>query len=222
MTVERNPAGWSLWPGWLAATIFGFAIATAVGLTVKDPLEDTLGDVVVAAVFVIFFGVVVGTLQWLVLKQYMNRVGWWIPATLVGVALSAVVIRASEAAVQPLGLGEMTEGVVSVVLIGAIVGISQWPVLRPHVSRAGWWVLASILGMALFVPVLWATEHLGIWDLGFFGSSHLFGYTVSDLVLTTFLGGLGGAVHGAATGIALLWLLRRSSRKNERGPTKPR
>lgn len=217
MTVERNPAGWSLWPGWLAATIFGFAIATAVILTVGDTLEDTLGDVVAVPVYGILFGVLVGTLQWLVLKQYMNRVGWWIPATLVGVALSAVVMAAYDAAVQPLGLGEPTRVVVGGVLVGAIVGISQWPVLRPHVSRAGWWVLASILGMALFAPVLSATEHLGIWDWQLFGPDKLFGYTVSYLVVFIFIAGLAGAVHGAATGIALLWLLRGSSRKNERG-----
>ena len=206
-----------MWLGWLAATIFGFAIATAVVLTVGDTLEDTLGDVVAVAVYGILFGVVVGTLQWLALKQYMNRVGWWIPATLVGAALSAVLMTAYDAAVQPLGLGETTQVVVGIVLVGAIVGISQWPVLRPHVSRAGWWVLASILGMALFMPVGWATEHLGIWYWGFWVPSKLFGYTVSYLVVFTFLGGLGGAVHGAATGIALLWLLRGSSRKNERG-----
>jgi len=29
---------------------------------------------------------------------------------------------------------------------GALIGIAQWIVLRRHVSRAGWWVLASALG----------------------------------------------------------------------------
>ena len=36
------------------------------------------------------------------------------------------------------------------VVVGTAVGIAQWLVLRQHVDRAGWWILASTLSVAMF------------------------------------------------------------------------
>jgi hypothetical protein len=69
---------------------------------------------------------------------------------------------------------------------GAVTGILQWLVLRAQVSRAGWWVLASTVG----------------WGLGMVG-------TRAFEVLAIFGGLVGGAVLGAVTGGALVWLLRQ-------------
>ena len=35
-------------------------------------------------------------------------------------------------------------------LAGVVLGITQWLVLRPHVSSAGWWVLAVTVASVLF------------------------------------------------------------------------
>ena len=36
------------------------------------------------------------------------------------------------------------------ILFGPLVGVLQLLVLQPHVARAGWWVLASTLGWAVY------------------------------------------------------------------------
>ena len=70
------------------------------------------------------------------------------------------------------------------VVIGAVIGIAQWLVLRRLVSRAGWWILASTVGWAV-------------------------GAAVVTLVFPPQPGVLAGAVLGAMTGLAQWFVLRR-------------
>ena len=72
-------------------------------------------------------------------------------------------------------------------VIGVVVGVTEWLVLLWQVSRAGWWVLASVVGLA-----------------------------VGNVIMQTVAGPVGlaifvvfGAVTGTITGVALVWLLRR-------------
>ena len=69
---------------------------------------------------------------------------------------------------------------------GAVVGIAQWFVLRRQVSRAGWWVLASIVGFVV-------------------ASTVQFAVAVSLVAASVVV----GAVYGAITGGVLVWLLRQ-------------
>jgi hypothetical protein len=79
---------------------------------------------------------------------------------------------------------------VVVALGGAVTGILQWLVLRGKVSRAGWWVLASIVGWALGIA---------LWDSGWDAGTEY----------ETFLMVGSRVVLGAVTGGALVWLLRQ-------------
>jgi hypothetical protein len=71
---------------------------------------------------------------------------------------------------------------------GAVTGLLQWLVLRGQVSRAGWWMLASTVGWGLSMAAAGAFEVL---------TCGLFALPV------------GGAVLGAVTGGALVWLFRQ-------------
>ncbi len=65
---------------------------------------------------------------------------WWVLASAVGY-------------VAGFPQNFLVAGVAVAVLWGAVVGVSQWLVLRGKISRAGWWVLASTVGwfVGLFV-----------------------------------------------------------------------
>jgi hypothetical protein len=85
----------------------------------------------------IVFGVITGFFQWLVLRRYLSRAGWWIVASAVGWAVG-------------IALGWIVHwGDVGFVAIGATVGAGQWLILRRQVRRAGWWILASAIGWAV-------------------------------------------------------------------------
>ena len=56
-------------------------------------------------------------------------------------------------------------------MVGATVGIAQWFVLRWHVSRAGWWVLASAVGGALTFAVIFAADGIIVARVGMVGAA---------------------------------------------------
>ena len=131
---------------------------------------------------------VIGAMQWLVLRRRMSRAGWWVLASIAGWSLGLVV---GVAVAGPLGGGVPGLAVLAAPW-GLVVGAAQWLVLRKQVSRAGWWVLASIVGLA----ASWAAS--GVLDL-----------SASRVVAVTIDGAIKGAVLGAITGIALVWLFRQ-------------
>jgi hypothetical protein len=124
-------------------------------------------------------GAVIGTAQWLLLRQHLSRVGGWVLATSLGFAMFGAVNEANTVVFA-----------VVFAVVGAAVGIAQWLVLRQHLRRAGWWALASTMGFATYgaVPSLYETVY----------------GAVGVVVVLTIV-----AMYGAITGAVLVWLLRQ-------------
>ena len=133
-------------------------------------------------------GIGVGVLQWLVLRRRISRAGWWVLASAAGGygIVQAMFLGAFEGYVGSLSFGALLSFTGVVAIGGAVTGTLQWLVLRGQVSRAGWWVLASAVGWGLSMTAATAYSWPGpMW-----------------LIVT-------GAVLGAVTGGALVWLLRQ-------------
>lgn len=135
-------------------------------------------------------------------KANRKRVGWrfwllWLLAAVTGTIVVQIVAwlttwtRASDWDVGWRAAGAAAWAVDGAVT-GAVVGTLQWLVLRKKVSHTGLWVLASILGWA----ASWAAS--AVLDL-----------SASRVMAVTIDGAIKGAVLGAITGIALVWLLRQ-------------
>ena len=158
-TNNRKPE-WMFYPGWVVLSAISMPIAwniawaimsqivKVVGGTIKPGgqthiTEDFLGFYVLLPVL----GLVTGSLQYLLLRRYLPRMGWWIAATVLGWLLPAVV----------LGLFALFSTTLSsalfLVLIGGSIGLVQWLVLRQHVRRAALWILASVLGWGVAILV---------------------------------------------------------------------
>ena len=123
-------------------------------------------------------GLVVGIMQWLVLRQQVSRSGWWVLASTVGWiggGFGGLIVGLS--VIRDVGWnGAFT---VASILVGAVTGVMQWIVLQWQVPGAGWWVLASTVG----------------WTVGFTVSGTM-GFTV------------GGVMFGLITGLLLVGLLQ--------------
>ena len=79
--------------------------------------------------------------------------GWvlclqWVGATIMGLAAGTAVVGTLKNIFAVTLPGDW-----SAVMTGAWVGLTQWVVLRRHLSRAGLWVLASTAGWVLGLPV---------------------------------------------------------------------
>ena len=94
----------------------------------------------------------------------------------------------------------MPAGVLYVAALGALLGLFQWLVLRHHVPRAGWWVLANALAWIAGLAV-------GIGGPSLFQDWSSMGAVIA---MGTIIGLSMGGLVGAITGLALVWLLRDS------------
>ena len=203
MTVERKRIGWGFGLVWVFLSAVGWFMGFVMGLLVGfAPIEligrTPLGVMLASCVHAIVLGAVVGIFQWVVLRERVPGAGSWVWASTAGLAVAggvggAVVMAGANA---DLGEGGSLAAVVGYTLVGAlggaVTGMLQRPVLRGQVSRSGWWVLASTVGWGLGMAVTGA------------GMSAL---AVGDICGLMSL--FGGAVLGAVTGGALVWLLRQ-------------
>ncbi|MEW5956120.1 MAG: hypothetical protein AB1801_00225 [Chloroflexota bacterium] len=179
---------WALWLGWvlanIAGAVAGFPLAMAALWVVT-----VMGIADERAIFpyVLFpvVGICIGGMQWLILRRYTTGTNIWVLATAaVWPFCYAFLGLAIRGAIKIGGVSFTgpASWVVTFALIGAALGGIQWLVLRRHFSQAGWWVLASAAGFAAFGPL-------------------------GDILLLIVLL---GAIPGATTGAALVWLLRQS------------
>jgi hypothetical protein len=200
--------------------LIGLGCAAALGAAVISNIgdtESTVGSIVVAVVMItggIFEGVVVGFSQWRVLRHHLPRLTGrlWIAATAAGAFVAWVIgmipstvmsIQSNAASSSPPP--EISDAVIYLLaatmglVLGPILAVMQWMVLRRHVGRAGVWIVANSVAWALAMPVMF----IGIGAIGDHGVSP------STIVFALGTITLAGAIVGAVHGLALLQLLDR-------------
>ncbi len=224
---EACPAEWPVWLRWVMANASGEAVGlggTAVGAyLLLGSLDQETGLVaaVGAALAVVLVGTVlegtiVGTAQWLVLREHLPGLRWrvWAAATAAGAAAAWSLGMIPSTAMSLAGSGDPpagTEPSRATILalafgmglaLGPVLGFAQWLVLRRYVASAGLWMPANALAWALGMAVIFA------------GTSAIPESGV-DLALAVFLLGTlvaAGAIVGATHGIVLVRLLRHPRR----------
>lgn len=189
--LERNKLG--LWVGWMLATGAGMLL----GFLPAAPLADLLTLGVAMIVIPLFAGVVIGFLQWLLLRGFLTHSSEWIVAGglgwMAGYALGLLVIRT-------LARGTW-ETVLGYIVFGVIVSLLQWPVLRREIPSLLPWVIANVVG--------WTAAFL----MGQLAGGSLYLSTGLPPELTAALiAGLTGLMAGAITGLALIWIVRKPER----------
>lgn len=176
----------SLWLSWCLASATGGAVIGAL----SAPTDFFW--------YLIMTGFVVGVAQWLVLRRYLPYAGWWILVSAFGWILGTVTSIMTREITAPIieffeliseVQGVFWLNVVNGTVYGAVLGVTQWLVLRRHTQRAGWWVFASAIGGAVNggVGAVCAAA------IPFGGAALPYG--------------AGWAGAGAVTGIVLVWLL---------------
>ena len=138
-------------------------------------------------------GAVIGLAQGMLLKPRVSIAGW-VLASLVSWSLIGGSDLGAIGWVAPrtLNLGSRaTFGVLDGSLVGALIGVGQWFILRQQVKKAWVWILTSALGWGVGLAIGWSVG--GILRL----KSHLF---LSELVGLT----LAWVVVAAVTGVALV------------------
>ncbi len=199
MNANQMNTGRSYWLAWFLASAIGFGMGAVLGMSFAYrffPTDtfDAANDITLGIVM----GATGGYFQWVVLRERIAGAGLWGLASALGFG-SAMGAPAAANPAEELAMA----GFLILSVFGVVGGILQWLILRRKVTRAGWWLLANLLGSlvgAISFPIGVAISETGNWGLA-----------------TMVFGLVFGAGNGAITGAALVWLLRQSpSRDVER------
>ena len=161
-TDNRKPA-WLFYPGWVALSAISIPIAWSITWAIVSRIVQVVGgriqvagqshiteDFIGGYVLLPMLGLLIGVLQYLLLRRYLPRMVWWIPATFLGWALPLILLGLASVGWLPaLAIDPVWSGALGFALIGASIGVCQWLVLRRRIHRAALWVLASILGWGM-------------------------------------------------------------------------
>lgn len=180
-SLDRLPVrGWGFWLAW-AFVFVGFPLGALAGQAVAGPIDSPSRGLMAGAAT----GLVVGGLQWIVIRRRLALPVMWVLATTLGLAvglgLSIWLFGSENSATLVLSRALMT---------GGVLGAAQAWVLR----RFGWPAAA----WALVVTAAWVlgwviTSAVGV-DLG--PKWSVFGST-------------GAWAFQFVTGLTLAWLIRR-------------
>ncbi len=154
---------WFFYPAWVGVSILAFALAWFAYFPIIDLVTRWVGQTIQVngqtritedyLFFYIFFPalcLISGILQYGLLRLYVPKMGGWILATMAGCLLvfaaMGLLTRVSEA-----NFFSLWASALAFATIGGMIGLSQWVLLRRRIPKAGWWILASILGWGLAV-----------------------------------------------------------------------
>ncbi len=133
----------------LGATFVILALITDQigGTLIVDGQRRITEDYLFSSVFVSLFWLLTSFLQYIILRRYLPKMGWWLVATGLGwLSVWGIMQKFNyfgSVLFTDLGL------LLFFPLIGTLIGFFQWLLLRRRIKQAAWWILASMLGWGL-------------------------------------------------------------------------
>ena len=153
----------------------------------------------------IVIGAVSGLVQWIILWRNTSPL-WWVLASAfgwgVGLSIGWYWIVARIVGWSALGhLGLVDSVVVYGIIVGAVVGLTQWSILRQPTSQVVWWVLASAASWGGGLNISWIVIEVVI--------ESRFVDGIAGVIIAGFIGGfIAGGIQGATA--LQLWKLLQS------------
>ena len=220
--IQGRRAGWdwNIWFQWIFANAIGETVGLGGTLVISGLLlvnaQNTMGVVPAAALAVLagtlIEGITVGTAQWLVLRRPMKSIRWrvWVLATAIGafvawtlgmIPSTFMFAGADSGGAAPAQISDLVIYALAAVMgfvLGLILGVPQWLVLRHHLPRSGWWVLANALAWMVGMVIV------------FVGTNFIppEGISLNVALVLLFFLFVAGAAVGAIHGLVLVWLLQ--------------
>jgi hypothetical protein len=156
-TIRVARAGNNLWLWWLLTGLLGFvggmAIKTAIEVLADiggfTAILEAISPAMFGALFGAMLGLSNGLAQWLVLRRRLAGVGAWLPATLVAYTLFWFLHNAEVLGFAHSPWGLVGQGFGHGAIVGAMIGTTQYLVLRGRVPDAWGWPLISTVSWSV-------------------------------------------------------------------------
>jgi hypothetical protein len=214
-TIRTLTRGIIFWLLWIFATLLALMVhwallqASGVENEIASFLETWIGnegtglrilEFATSGLLGLIEGLILGLFQWMVLRRRIRGSMAWIPATGLGLMLGLIAFWGILVGITGTQLpqGNPTDwafelGLLRSGLIGCLMGIAQWIVLRKQFPAHGWWIPTVIVAMIGSWLVRW-----------FFGEGYAF------IVL--------GAVSGFVLALMLIARVRAREILEEKAP----
>ena len=135
--------------------LFGTVLVSVVGNSNSGDFTPSETEALIEIIYWVYWvatGFVVGLAQWLVLKKWLPKALWWMPATVAGFWVIAVMIAT-----------DYVSGF-SGFIFGSLVGLPQWLAMRQYAPRAHWWLGWIVLYTTiLFISIPLGIKHTASW-----------------------------------------------------------
>jgi len=176
---------------WSVGNLLGWAFLLVLR-TVLPGITSNSGFFAALLVLGIPFGLV----QWLVLRRFIPVSPLWVATMPVSWFLFYVVAYLlPESLWQNVNDEAASTLTIGYLVLGALMGLPQWPMLRRRLARAALWIVGSSLGVGLGFGIVLFT--------GFISEYEYISYTIVVLV------------YSIITGSLLSWLLEHTVRAGD-------
>jgi hypothetical protein len=170
-STERRNDGWLLIAGWIGLNIVSLLLAWGGTMLILSLIVKVVGDTIQVAgqthitedylasfVLIPMLGLIAGLLQFLVIRRLIPRAGGWILATFLGWVIPFAIIWLLSI-LNPVVLAGNTFLALPflLIMVGGVLGLTQWLVLKSHIRQSGWWILISGLAWGLTGLIIGST-----------------------------------------------------------------
>lgn len=128
-TTKSETMDWALWFYWIMATTLGWIA----------------GNLFLNAIPIVISGVAVAAFQWAVLYKRIQKAWRWAVFSSLGWIAGYVLYVLFFSANMSFIMGP---------LLGGVVGVVQWFLLRKELDWAGWWIVVSVIAWTTGLAVM--------------------------------------------------------------------
>lgn len=196
-----NP--WYFWLQWVLLNVLGHFALRYLFLEVLPYANGPWFEILRSSILVsgIVSGLVLGGIQWFLLRRYFEWPLAWIGASVIGYIVVDGWSSIADYWITPSTAMFVVPG--AAIVAGVLLGTMQWVILRREVYRAGWWIVASGLSWfaSSFISLLLSLTHI---------ANNFVPYTIADRIAWIFNQG----VNETILVVCLIWLLHISLRKD--------
>ena len=192
MIDQRSSSLWIIWPLWVLLSAIGGGVGFLMGLDSADLISRIIDQSILDEPIIYgILGTSTAFLQWIIIRAYLPKASRWVLASaaswiLIGALADRVEIKGNLVFLLPA-------------VLGATVGTCQWLVLYNHIPKAGFWIVANVVGRVFGWHIGSAMDEL----VSMFVSSERFGLAVLFSIYE--------GIVAIFTGFTLIWMLRQTS-----------
>ncbi|MEM8533873.1 MAG: hypothetical protein AAGF95_23720 [Chloroflexota bacterium] len=196
------------WNTWIVANIVGGVIAWSLFVSVFAQTGNLFGGtnegsafraITGAVTWAIVWGII-GSVQWLVLRNMLPYALLWIPTQILGGVIMGIAGESLFAA-----QGGVAFGSVAGACGGLVSGVTQWLLIQRVSQQAWWWIPGHMIATASAMGMSWLCISLLL---------QVFGSVIGLMGTWAICGAISGVIYSAITGSMLRWLLHHPLRSN--------